>query len=170
MTSLTRCNDNLSLYEKFIYLVNEEYGDLYKMLLFKVINRLGESEFDDHIRHIMTGSLDYRAGSITWHAQEAIALVPNAFNERVLQPAKASVIQLNEQQPLHYSLIGGTVVSYGMQHMSKIQSREELIYYLHVLQNVVVRECIFILKKIPLSQAKTCTTHIKSRKTGFFPK
>lgn len=137
--------------------------------LIEVINRLGESGFDDKIRHIMTGSLDYRAGSITWHAQEAMTLVLNAFKERVLQPAKASVIQLNEQQPLYYTIVGGAVVSYGMQHISKIQSREELIYYLHVLQNDVVRQCIFVLNKYPFLRQNLAQLILYQGKQGSSP-
>lgn len=90
----------------------------------------------------MTGSLDYRAERIIWHGQKIIALFNNALKERVLKPAKVSVIQLNEQQPLHYIIIEGTVFSYGMHNVFEILSREELIFY---LQNLTLRPCIFFL-------------------------
>ncbi|CAG2226085.1 unnamed protein product [Mytilus edulis] len=81
-------------------------------------------------------------------------LVPNAFNKCVLQPTKASVIQLHQQQPIHYSILGSTIVSYGKQTLSEIESVEELIYYLHEVQSITVRQSIFIINEYPYLKQK----------------
>lgn len=97
----------------------------------------------------MTGSLDYRAGSITWHTREAIALVPNKFHKRVLTPAKKKVNQLHKEQPLQYSAFGG-----GMLYLSMPNIYERLVYYLRYSLNVTVRPCISILNKYPCFKKK----------------
>lgn len=102
----------------------------------------------------MNNSLDYRAGSLIWHAQKTLYLVPSAFKRSVYQPAKALVIQLNQQLPLYYPIIGGTVLYYGMQTLSEIQSLEELIYFQKKVWNITVRHCIFILNEDPYLKQK----------------
>ncbi|CAC5379184.1 unnamed protein product [Mytilus coruscus] len=144
--------------------LNEQEFEEISQTLIKVIKRFSGSRFDDQIRRIMTRSLDYRAGSITWHAQEAIALVPNAFNESVLQPVKASVIRLNEQQPLHYSILGRIVFSYSMQNISEIPSIKELVYYLSVVKTAAVRHCIFVLNEYPFRKQKHAELILCQRK------
>lgn len=141
-----------SYYETFIQSL--EFCGLNYIFIFKVIKRFCGSGFDDKIRHIKNSSLDYRAGRITWHAKEAMYLITNAFNERVLQPTKAPFIQLHQQQPIHYSILGSTILSYGKQTLSEIESVEELIYYLHEVQSITVRQSIFIITEYPYLKQK----------------
>ncbi|CAC5410137.1 unnamed protein product [Mytilus coruscus] len=131
--------------------LNEQQYESMSKTLKEVISRFSGSLFDDKIRCIMEGSLDTRAVSFTWHVHEAILLAPKACNKAVIQPIKASVIQLYDHQPLRYLIYGGTVLTYGM---TNIQSLEELIYYLSVVQCVTVRQCIFILNEHPFLKEK----------------
>ncbi|XP_063398031.1 uncharacterized protein LOC134682988 [Mytilus trossulus] len=104
----------------------------------KVIQRFGGSQFDDRITRIMKESLDYRAKRITWHVRETMVLLPAAINEFVLQ--------LNNQQQLHYSIaIGGGIL---LVYIKQYSSREELTTYLFHVQNPTVKQCIFILNKL----------------------
>ncbi|XP_071121715.1 uncharacterized protein [Mytilus edulis] len=132
---------NALVHAKVKELNEQEFNEISKTLK-KVIKRLGKSRFDDRITHIMNGSLDYRANNITWHAQQTIYLLPQAVVKGVLQPATVLIIRQHEKQPFQWSIIGGTVISV-------IHSREELIYYLGVLQNMTVRYCSCVLNEHP---------------------
>lgn len=115
----------------------------------------------------MKGSLDYRANNITWHVRETMVLLPDALDEIVLQPAKASVIQLNNQQPLQYSIAGGILLAYIMPNISEFSSREELTTYLLHVQNLTVKQCIFILNK--LSELNLCQTKQDNSRNDITP-
>ncbi|XP_063400193.1 uncharacterized protein LOC134684814 [Mytilus trossulus] len=128
--------------------LNKQQFESMSNTLKEVIHRLCKSGSDDHIRLILTESLDYRAGEITWHLQKTKDLVLVAFKKKVIQPTWVSVIQLNDQQPLHYLIGGGTLLAYIMQNISAFSSREELTTYLRHVQNLTVKQCIFILNKL----------------------
>lgn len=104
---------------------------MYKIFLLKVITRFSGSRFDDQIECIMTKRLDYRAGSLIWLTQEAIALISNELNKRVLTTPKRIVGQLHKKQPIQYSVIGGEILSFIMPNFS-----ERLVYYLRYSLNV----------------------------------
>lgn len=146
----------------------QEYEEITQRLI-EVIKRLSGSLFDDEIRCKMEESLDYRAGHLTWHVHAAIALAPNAMNETVIKPTKASVVQLYEHQPLHYSIYGGTVLVYGLKNIFEIQSLEELIYYLSVAQDFTVRQCIFILHEHSILKQKLAELLLDQRKQNHLP-
>ncbi|VDI01665.1 Hypothetical predicted protein [Mytilus galloprovincialis] len=69
--------------------------------------------YDDQIRCIITGSLDYRANSFSWHAQKAFRLAPSALNGQVIQPA----VKQHKKHPYVCSFCYGTGLSYGAHKM-----------------------------------------------------
>lgn len=146
----------------------QEYEEITQSLI-EVIKTFSGSLFDNEIRCTMEESLDYRAGHLTWHVHAAIALAPNAMNETVIKPTKASVVQLYEHQPLHYSIYGGTVLVYGLKNIFEIQSLEELIYYLSVAQDFTVRQCIFILHEHSILKQKLAELLLDQRKQNHLP-